>query len=257
MTRLGFEPRTNALKGHCSTVELAGHANHYTSACALRQLLTLQVEFEATLVYNPWQNMTAEIRTVSMERGEQMSRTRGSIWPEVEKYAKLGLTPGEILIARRLEGQDELPYQSVENALRKAWKRGLLPRRSPKETRDARARHLNITPADLEERVQSQLSGSRDELECIFFPRPDLLPDDPIHGKYILDLYRARKHWVDTGDRMLIDNFPDYEARHPNITSDLASQIDYIRAITPMQGNSTFNRAAQAMVIYSEIEWDG
>ncbi len=201
--------------------------------------------------------MTVEVRTMSIEQREKMSWARGSIWPEVQKHAKLGLTPGEILMARRLEGLGELPYKRVENALRKAWKGGHLPRRTPGERRDARVRHLNSSQSDLEQRVQSILSDPKEELTGVFSEKPDLMPKDPIHRKYLWDLYRARKVWVENRDRSLVDNFPDYEGKYPNIKEELSDQISHVISLTSAQGKSSDSRAREAMVIYSEVEGMG
>lgn len=210
-------------------------------------------------MYNPFQSMTEKVRNYSIEWRENLSRVRGSVWPEIERYAKMGLTPAEILVARGLEGQENYPYSKVENALRKARERGLLPRRTPDERSDNRVRHLNSSPTDIKERIRLMLDQSdkaNKELACIFATRPELIPSDPVHRQYTWRLYEARREWVETGDRTLIDNFPDYEIRYPDITKELSEQIAYIRDLTPVRRKNIVGRASEAMVVYSEVERD-
>lgn len=94
-----------------------------------------------------------------------------------------------------------------------------------------------------------------DDLACVFSAKPELIPDDLVQRQYVLDLYRARKAWVE-GDRTLLDNFPDYESKYPNIKEELVDQIAFIRGITS-QDKNTPGRAAAAMVVYSEVEREG
>lgn len=80
---------------------------------------------------------------IPLEVRERMSQARGSIWPDVERYARIRMTPAEILVALKIDHKATHPYPRVENALNKAWKRGILEKRTPEETRDAR---LDVLP---------------------------------------------------------------------------------------------------------------
>ena len=83
--------------------------------------------------------------------------TRGTVWPTICRYAQMGMTPAEIQLAVTLHNGTRLPYARVENALNKAWKQGLLTRRTPEERRLSRLDALRRSEADLRERITAWL----------------------------------------------------------------------------------------------------
>ena len=84
---------------------------------------------------------------------ESRSMGRGTIWPQIARYAQMGMTPQEIVVAAELETGADLPYGQVENALNKAWKAGLIPRRTAEEAHASRLDALHRGPGELRERV--------------------------------------------------------------------------------------------------------
>lgn len=212
--------------------------------------------------------MIERSRPMPMEIRERLSLVRGSIWPDIERYAKMRMTPQEILTALEVEGRPTFPYQKVENALNKAWKRGILEKRTPEERADARVDHLlrreslrdrvsawlNIAPEVEAGKIPTNPSTRMDWKELIatheeerqrsqllakIFPKPELIPQEPLYRSYLADLYHARKAWTE-GNRTLLNNFPEYENQDPEITAKLAQQIKIIRELTPLQNGHKY-----------------
>lgn len=79
-------------------------------------------------------------------------------------------------------------------------------------------------------------SSEQEQIELLLslFINPALVPTNPLHRSYLLELYRARKVLMQTGDRTLLHQFPDiYEETDPEIVKTLATQIRIIREQTP------------------------
>lgn len=87
----------------------------------------------------------------------ELRASRGTVWPLIGRYAQMGMTPTEIQLAIVLQGGSRLPYARVENALNKAWKQGLLRRRTPEERRLSRLDALNRTEGELYDRITAWL----------------------------------------------------------------------------------------------------
>jgi hypothetical protein len=88
---------------------------------------------------------------------ESRSMGRGTIWPQIARYARMNMTPQEIVVAAQLEIGCTLPYGQVENALNKAWKGEMIPRRTAEEAHASRLDALHRGPTELRERVKAWL----------------------------------------------------------------------------------------------------
>lgn len=201
----------------------------------------------------------------TQEWKDRLSHTKGSIFPDIERYAKMRMTPQEILLALEIEGRPTYPYEKIENSLNKAWRRGLLPKRTPEERINSRIDVLPQNKGREQERVAYWLkvadeieSGKRlginpttrmdwktlitirihEEEELLkrqalatVLPNPNMVPNNPCDVNYLLNFYEARKTFVETGDRSLISklskNYTDKELE--DIATRLAPQIAAIR----------------------------
>jgi hypothetical protein len=86
------------------------------------------------------------------ERRQALSRQRGSVWPEIEFFVRLGMRPAEVRLAvQHLTGAD-LDAAKIATAFGKRTRKGL-PLRDPAERRLARIETLQETPDQREQRV--------------------------------------------------------------------------------------------------------
>ena len=117
---------------------------------------------------------------------EELRHTRGSLWPLIGRYARMGMTPREVQVASALCDLQALPYARVENALNKAWKQGLLPRRTETERRTSRLDALHRDEQAFRMRIMAWLEVAAQYIRWV-------LPDEP----------RSRAEWLDLADREL------------------------------------------------------
>jgi len=105
--------------------------------------------------------ITERLKTRTEEWTERMSIARGTIYPEVEKYARMRMTPREILIALEYEQKDVVSLLKVENALNKAWKRNRLEKRTKRETALNRTESVSLSDLDVRARVPFWIRAAR------------------------------------------------------------------------------------------------
>jgi hypothetical protein len=98
----------------------------------------------------------------------------------------MGMTPREVQVASALCDLQTLPYARVENALNKAWKQGLLPRRTETERRSSRLDALHRDESAFRTRIMAWLEVAA---QCT----RGVLPDEPT----------SRAEWLNLADREL------------------------------------------------------
>jgi len=232
-------------------------------------------------------------RPTHREWQEELSNTRGTIWPKIRKYAQMGMTPGEILLVRAINNEPEFPYEKsydkVENALNKAWRSGRLERRAKEEKRINRLAALHTTPKKIPEKLAGYLRLIK-LTEALGIPEQDQPKtptqwsqpnlDERFASMYLHRNHMLMKDWLPAnlvpglnyevnylvhlevlrtslaqGDRTFRDFFPDvYENIDPEIAEKLGLQTGIIRKRVPVKIVAT--DTSNATVIYADVGSD-
>lgn len=198
-----------------------------------------------------------------LEHRRNTSAGRGGILLAVSEYFPLDLTSRQTQIALEVDHGISLPQPKIAHAYaREMHRHGLLrpiaqltieaqrdKRRSREELLDiiirrkAAQRLMEVSGLHKPETLrgwcllEEETDDTRNQLSEVLGGEK-LMPADFLGCRYLLEIYEARRVWIENEDRSLIDNFPlIYEEMDPAIADRLEQQRQIIMMKIKPNGN--------------------